>query len=114
MASVINYIGLSPRCSDPAVTEDKTLISPDGNYRWDPKRTYSDNIQNFSPELQLKGYLEQLIAISYYISFYEKGLNLLVDDYIDETITNFEYLFLPKFKQAMRDTNSFDKVLEST
>ena len=115
MASVINYIGNARYARDDSnPSEAKTLISPDGVYRWDHARSYSDNIVHLSPELQFKGYIEQLIAISYYISFYERGCNLLIDEYIDETITNFEFMFLPKFRQAMRDTNSYDQVLDST
>ena len=113
MASVINYIGNARYARDDSnPSEAKTLISPDGVYRWDHARSYSDNIVHLSPELQFKGYIEQLIAISYYISFYERGCNLLIDEYIDETITNFEFMFLPKFRQAMRDTNSYDQVLD--
>ena len=54
MASVINYIGNARYARDDSnPSEAKTLISPDGVYRWDHARSYSDNIVHLSPELQL-------------------------------------------------------------
>ena len=112
MASVISFIGQWPYSRrEEEEIETNTLISPNGDFRWDSAQPYSTNVSKFSMEVQLKGYLEQLIAISYYISFYEKGCNLLIDEYVEELVAHFEVTFLTKFKQAMRDTNSFDAVI---
>lgn len=113
MASVINAIIGRNSYRQCASTILNSSDSPDGVIRWDLLAPYSTNIQKFSSELQLKGYLEQLIALSYYVSFYEKGCNLLIDEYLEETITYFEFTCLPRFKQATKDTNSFDAVIEA-
>ena len=117
MASVINYIGHIPaeiRAKDSEHTDDDaTSLSPNGSFRWDMVKPYSYNIQQLPPEDQLRGYVDQLIACSYYISFYGRNSNLLVDEYIDETLSNYKFVFLPKFKASMVNTDAYEQVLST-
>lgn len=115
MASVIKYIGHLPYRKKTAedIARDKYGIQPDGSFRWDRHKPYSDNVRLLPPELQLKAYLDQILVIAFYHSFNGRGWNLLIDEYIDEVLANFECIMLPKFQQAMRDNNSFDQVVAS-
>jgi hypothetical protein len=110
MASVINYIGHI------WLRENKELnseLNPSGSVRWDGAKSYSDNARKFSIDKQLRMYLDQLFAIAFYHSFYGKGWNVLIDEYVDETLTNFEFGTLAKYKQETRDYHAVDQMLES-
>lgn len=117
MASVINFIGSEPtdlRAKDSEhIDAEATSLSPNGSFRWDTVKPYSYNIQQLPPEDQLRGYVDQLIACSYYISFYGRNSNLLVDEYIDETVSNYKFMFLPKFKTSMGSTDAYEQVLDT-
>ena len=116
MATAIAFIGYQfPTSNREQEDSDASNdFSPNGAIRWDVTKDYSVNIQQFPLEVQLKSYLDQLIALSYYISFCGKGCNLLIDSYLNETITNFKYGFLKKFQLEMKTTDAYNKVIEET
>lgn len=97
MTSIISCIGLPGRTSS---------LDSTGNPNWNFSKSFSENIDRFNTEDQFRGYVEQLLVISYYCSFYGKRCVYLINDYIDEIVIDFSQRILPKFLRENKDNGA--------
>lgn len=88
MASIINYIGS-------LYDNDKANPTPPGFPTWDRNKGFSENLVKFPWEEQLRCCLDQLLAISYYLTFYGRGCHELVNEFIDEFMVDLKTRVIP-------------------
>lgn len=88
MASIISYIG--------SLDAESYSSLPSGIPSWDGTKSFSENLVKYPLEEQIRCCLDQLLAISYYLTFYGRGCHELVNEFIDEFMVDLRTRVIPQ------------------
>lgn len=87
MASIISFIG--------SLDAEPSSQIPSGIPSWDGTKSFSENLVLYPLEEQIRCCLDQLLAISYYLTFYGRGCHELVNEFIDEFMIDLRTRVIP-------------------
>lgn len=104
MASIISYIG--------SLDAEPSSQLPSGMPSWDGTKGFSENLVRYPLEEQVRCCLDQLLAISYYLTFYGRGCHELVNEFIDEFMLDLRTRVLPMGLRQYK-TGPYNKILQA-
>lgn len=95
MASMISYFGRIKSCKEGEQTQPSQP-------RWDGGQDLATNLNNRSPENQLRILFDQSLAAAYYLKFYGPRCHEVVNDFIAELNADICFRFSRKFASQLQ------------